>query len=141
MNKWQIICPIAAIATVVVVFAVISGRNHHRYFVYAQSRMVGEELATTTNSPHLVQVGLALRKQLSEFLVLPAGLSEVLVGDEPPPIGDGSACSRVILSNAVGGRLGIRLRQDAQQERFQVLDFWALPMPGTQSTATRRSTQ
>jgi hypothetical protein len=89
VNKWQIICPVVAIAIVAVVFAMLSGRNHHRYFVYAHSRMIGEDLVATTNSPHLVQVDPALQKRLSEFLVSPAGLSDVLIGDEPSPNGDG----------------------------------------------------
>jgi hypothetical protein len=129
VNKWQIICPVVSIGIVAVVFAMISGRSHHRYFIYAHSRMVGEELAATTNSPHLVQIGPGLQKRLSDFLVLPAGLSDVLIGDEPSPIGDGSACSRVVLSNATGGRLGIRLRQDVEPERFQVLGFWTITEP------------
>ncbi|HYG35351.1 MAG TPA: hypothetical protein VEC99_11230 [Clostridia bacterium] len=108
----------------------ISGRNHHRYFVYAHSRMVGEELAATTNSPHLVQIGSSLQKRLSEFLLPPAKLSLVLIGDEPPPIGDGAACSRVVLSNAAGKRLGIRLRQDTEPEKFHILGFWSIIEPG-----------
>ena len=113
-------------AIVGVVFAIVSGSNHHRYYVYAQSRMIGEKLVATTNSARLVHIGSGLQKRLSEFLVSPAGVAEVLLGDEPSPIGDGAACSRVIVSNAVGGRLGIRLRQDAKPERFHVLGFWTI---------------
>ncbi len=130
MNKWQIICPLVAMAIVGVVFAIVSGSNHHRYYVYAQSRMIGEELVATTNSARLVHIGSGLQKRLSEFLVSPAGVAEVLLGDEPSPIGDGAACSRVIVSNAVGGRLGIRLRQDAKPERFHVLGFWTITEDG-----------
>ncbi len=126
MNKWQIICPLVAIAIVAVVFAMVSGRNHRRYYVYAQTRMIGQELIAATNSTRLVQIGSGLQKRLSEFLVSPVGVVEVELGDEPSPIGDGTACSRVIVSNATGGRLGIRLRQDVEPERFHVLGFWTI---------------
>src|SRR2546426_7540907 len=96
----------------------VSGRNHRRYYVYAQTWMIGQELIAATNSTRLVQIGSGLQKRLSEFLVSPVGVAEVELGDEPSPIGDGTACSRVIVSNATGGRLGIRLRQDAEPERF-----------------------
>ena len=131
MNKWQIICPLVAIFLVAAVFSVISGRNHQRYYVYAHTRMIGEELLTSTNSAYLVQVGDDLEKRLSEFLVASAGVAEVELGDEPSPIGDGTACSRMIVSNAAGGRLGIRLRQDADPERFHVVSFWTITEPGT----------
>ena len=112
------------------VFALLSGRSHHRYFVHAHSRMVGEELAATTNSPHLVQVGPGLQKQLSEFMASPARLSEVLLGDEPSPLGDGSASSRVVLSNAAGARLGVRLRQDKTPGKFHAVGFWTVAGSG-----------
>ena len=129
MNKWQVLCPLAAIAIAAVVFAVfavVSGSNHHRYYVQAQTRMMGRELIATTNSARLVQLGPGLRKRLSEFLSSPAGVAEVVLGDAPSPIGDGSACSRLVISNATGGRLGIRLRQDSEPERFHVLGVWTV---------------
>ena len=86
MNKWQIICPLVAMAMVGVVFAIVSGSNHHRYYVHAQSRTIGEELVATTNSARLVHIGSGLQKRLSEFLVSPAGVAEVLLGDEPSPV-------------------------------------------------------
>jgi hypothetical protein len=129
VNKWQIICPLAAIALVVIVFAMVSGANHRRYDVQAQTRMIGQELIATTNSTRLVQVGSGLQKRLSEFLTSPAGVADVTLGDEPSPIGDGTACSRLIVSNATGGRLGIRLRQDSEPERFHVLGFWTITEP------------
>jgi len=126
VNKWQIICPLVAIAIAVMVFAVVSGSKHHRYYVYAQTRMIGQDLIATTNSARLAQIGPNLQKRLSEFLSSPAGVAEVVLGDEPSPIGDGAACSRLIVSNATGVRLGIRLRQDSEPERFHVLGFWTI---------------
>jgi len=83
----------------------------------------------TTNSTRLVQIGSGLRTKLSEFLASPAAVQQVELGDEPSPIGDGTACSRVILSNAAGTRVGIRLRQDAEPERFHVVGYWTITEP------------
>ena len=117
--------------------AMVSGRNHHRYFVYAHSRMIGEELVMTTNSTRLVQIGSGLRTKLSEFLASPAAVQQVELGDEPSPIGDGTACSRVILSNAAGARVGIRLRQDAEPERFHVVGYWTITEPDGAANRSR----
>src|SRR6185295_11251662 len=100
MNKWQIICPLVTLTLVAVVFARISGANHCRAYVYAHSRMIGQELVATTNSPHLVHIGPGLTQRLSEFLAFPTGVAGVELGDEPAPIGNGRACSRVIITNA-----------------------------------------
>ncbi len=130
VNKRQIICPVVAISLGGVVLALVNGRSHHRYHVYAQTRMIGEELSTTTNSPRLVRIGAELQKQLADLLASPSAVAEVQLGDEPSPIGDGSACSRLILSNAVGRRIGIRLRQDSEAARFNVLDYWTVTEQG-----------
>ena len=131
VNKWQIICPVVALAIVALVFAVIGGRVRHRYYLYAQTDIIGEELCTTTNSPRLAQIGPELQKRLADFLSSPSGVAEVQLDDVSSPIGDGSACSRLILSNAVEERIGIRLRQDSEPERFHVLGYWTVIEPGT----------
>ncbi len=129
MNKWQIICPLAAFAIVAVVFAMVSGSKHHRYYVQAQTHMLGQELIATTNSSRLGRLDSGLQKRLSEFLASPAHVAAVLLGDEPSPIGDGVASSRLILSNAAGERLAIRLRQGSGPEKFYVLNFWTVTSP------------
>jgi hypothetical protein len=129
VNKWQIICPLAPIVIAVVVFARVWSLNHYRYYVSAQTRMIGEELIATTNSTRLLKIGPGLKQRMSEFMAVPPGIAEIMHGDERSPIGDGTACSRLILSNATGGRLGIRLRQDSKPERFHVLGFWTIAEP------------
>jgi hypothetical protein len=129
MNKWQIICPLVAIALVVIVFTAIRGRAHRAYYIQAHTRMIGEDLIARTNSSHLVQIGPGLRKRLSDFLAFPSGVADVQLGDEPSPIGGGAACSRLVVSNVTGGRLGIRFRQDSAPERFHVLGFWTITEP------------
>ena len=130
MNKWQIICPLVAIAITiaiaVTVLGVISGRNQQRYYIHAQTEMIGNELIAAANSPRLTEKGSTLKDLkgwLATFLASPSGVAEVLLGDEPFPRGDGAACSRLILTNAAGQRLLIRLRQELEPERFQVLGY------------------
>jgi hypothetical protein len=127
MNKWQIICPLAALALVSIpgiVALVRQGPSGHRYYVTAQTRMIGEELCRSTNSTRLVRMPPALRDRLSRFLGSRTGVAGVLLGDEQPPLGDGTACSRLVLSNASNIRLTVRLRQEPGPEHFYVLGFW-----------------
>jgi hypothetical protein len=126
MNKWQIICPVTALALVAIFGLVSLGRREHRAYVIAQTRMIGVELTRGTNSPWLAEIKPALRARLAEFLTSKVAVAEVLPGDEPAPVGDGTACSRLILSNNVGERIGIRLQQDAGPERFHALGFWTI---------------
>jgi hypothetical protein len=129
MNKWQIIFPVAAMVVVAGVLAVMSGRKHHHADVIARTQMIGQDLIAKTNSPHLLRMSPLVQKRLAEFLQSKAGVAEVKLGDEPAPIGDGTASSRLILSNAAGVRLGIRLEQDSEPERFYFLGFWTITNP------------
>jgi hypothetical protein len=126
MNKWQIICPVVAIAVVAIFALGGQGRREHRYYVLEQTRMIGEELSRGTNSPRLAALGPALQARLSEFLTPQSGVAEVVLGDQSAPLGDGAACSRLVLSNSIGERLGIRLQQDAGPERFHILGYWTI---------------
>ncbi len=129
MNKWQIICPVAAMVVLAVILFSRQARREARYYITTQTEMVGQELIRSTNSPRLAENGPGLQDRLSRFLVVPSGVANVMLGDEPPPLGDGTACSRLILSNAAGARLGIRLRQDAKADTFHVLGFWTITEP------------
>jgi hypothetical protein len=126
MNKWQIICPVVAIVLVAFFGGTWQGRREARYYVLAQTRMIGEELSRGTNSPRLGALDPALQARLSGFLTPQRGVAEVLLGDQRAPLGDGTACSLLVLSNGVGARLGIRLYQDAGPERFHVLGYWTI---------------
>ena len=78
----------------------------------------------TTNSPQLVRIGPGLEGRLASLLNTNAGVSQVLLGDEPSPIGNGKAACRLILTNASGDCMGIRLRAD--EGKFHVLGFYSL---------------
>jgi|SRR5580765_6771597 len=127
MNKWQIICPLAALTLVsipAIVALVRQGPREHRHYITAQTRMVGEELCRSTNSTRLVRMPRALRDGLSHFFGSRTGVASVLLGDERAPLGDGTACSRLVLSNASRIRFTVRLRQEPGREHFYVLGFW-----------------
>jgi hypothetical protein len=123
MNRWQIICPVVAIAIFVLVTAMIHGRKQHDSFIRMTTYGVGREIIETTNSSHLIKIGPGLQARLSELLVSPTHIATVLLGDEPSPIGDGSACSRLVLTNDLGDGVVIRLRQADTPGTFHVVGF------------------
>jgi hypothetical protein len=123
MNKWQIICPVAAMLVGVMVMAVVATRTQHRGIIVAASSSIGHDLITTTNSARLVRVSPFLRARLSQLLGSPTQIAAVVPGDAAQPIGDGSACSRLVLTNTAGQRLLIRLRQADSSGMFEVAGF------------------
>jgi hypothetical protein len=136
MNKWQIICPVAAMALVAVLGLAGQARRNARYNTTAQTEMIGQDLIRATNSPRLSASDSALQNRLAAFLASPSGVAEVRLGDEPPPIGDGTACSRLVLSNSAGDRLGIRFRQAGPGD-FHALSFWTLTEPNGPATGSQ----
>ena len=123
MNKWQIICPAVAMLVVGLVFGIIAVRGQHRGFISVASRSIGGDLITGTNSSRLVRIGPDLHACLSALLAARAQVANVRLGDDPSPIGDGTACSRLVLTNDLGQGLLIRLRPADQSGKFQVLGF------------------
>ena len=123
MNKWQIICPVVALLIAGFIFAIITSRNHRNYFISVMSRSIGGDLIESTNSAHLVSIGPRLQTRLSELLSSPAGVATVRLGDEPSPHGDGTACSRLVLTNEAGMALLIRLRPAEESSMFHVLGY------------------
>ena len=123
MNKWQIICPVAALLVGGMVAGFVAVRGQHRGVIVAASSSIGRDLISTTNSTHLVRVNPYLRARLSQLLGSPTRVAAVLPGDEPPPAGDGMACSRLVLTNNAGQRLLIRLRQADRSGMFDVVGF------------------
>lgn len=138
MNRWQIIGPVGFLAAAVaLVLSVIHANQVRQQLIIPQTYRIGRELIATTNSTLLDGVGLGgLEVRLTGLLAYPTQVATVLLGDEPAPIGDGHACSRLILTNAHGDRLGIRLREDPHSERFRVLGFWTIT--DQSATPTRR---
>ena len=123
MNKWQIICPLFALMIVGMTIATIHESGEHRSFINVASHSIGGDLVAATNSPHLVRISPELRASLSDLLRSGGHFSTVVLGDDPSPLGDGQACSRIVLTNDVGQGMTIRLRQADQSGIFQVLSF------------------
>jgi len=123
MNKWQIILPITAFAVVFLAIGITHELGERDYAIRLMTASVGHELVTSTNSSHLTGGGADLQAQLYKLHTSPVGISTVLLGDEPSPIGDGSACSRLTLTNEVGQGLLIRLQQTDHPATFRVLSF------------------
>ncbi|MFA6544262.1 MAG: hypothetical protein WCS99_07540 [Limisphaerales bacterium] len=126
MNKWQIICPLTAMAIVGLVVAWLQpyGQRKASRYLEVQALQTGWDLVKTTNSPQLVRIGPGLEGRLASLLHTNAGVFKVLLGDEPSPIGNGKASCRLILTNAAADSFGIRLRADSG--KFHVLGYWSL---------------
>jgi len=125
MNKWQIICAVAILLAAAMLAPFVVKRSQQRGVISAASRSLGVELIASTNSSRLVRMSPYLRARLEQMLGSPTHVASVLLGDEAPPVGDGSACSRLVLTNAAGQRLLIRLRQ-AGDGTFEMVGFRSL---------------
>jgi hypothetical protein len=123
MNKWQIICPVVALLIAGTVAVNVAARSQHRGVIIAASSSLGHDLITETNSARLVRMSPFLRTKLSQLLGSPTHVAAVLSGDLPRPDGDGSACSRLVLTNSAGQCLVIRLRQADRSGKFDVVGF------------------
>lgn len=124
MNKTQIITPLIALAIAALVFGISLARSQHRSYVSSRALAIGYELLSTTNSIHLVGLDPELQGKLSQFLVATGALISVAYGDTAPPVGDGSALVRVFLKNSKEELLGLRLRPNAQSDKFEILGYW-----------------
>ncbi len=122
MNKWQIICPVTVMFVVAVVFAIRSARVHREIFVLSQTHAIAGELLSETNSVWLAKMSPDLRARLSVLLADNAGIDRCAYGDAPAPIGNGTADSHVVLTNAAGREMGIRLANTGGE--FDTLGWW-----------------
>src|ERR1700745_734849 len=102
MNKRAIIWSAVAIAIVAAVLVVLATKHRletSNQLITSRTYQIGQDLIAHRSSQHLAGLPPGLAGQLSNLLGSPTRVSTVLLGDEPPPIGDGSACSRLILTN------------------------------------------
>jgi hypothetical protein len=128
MNKWQIICPVALMALFAVTLvprAIKSQRSRVSEGIAFTTLSVAWDLETKTNSALLVSISPALKQALDEFLTTPGAYREALRrGDEPAPVGDGTATHRVYMGNVNDQYLALRLRYDQSLNKFHVVGFW-----------------
>ena len=136
MNKQNVAFSIFAAVLIAVVVGVMVLREAvegKRHFTTMMTYNVGKEPIAKTNSSFVAGIGPELHTQLSQLLASATDVARVRLGDEPPPVGDGRASSRVTLTNALAQGLGIRLQMGhdaAGQSRFNVLGYWTFSEPG-----------
>ena len=100
--------------------------TQHQNVLRTEMMYIGEDLVQTTNSARLVNIGPNLQDKLNELLASKTHVSKVLLGDEPI-MGDGKATGRLILTNAKGAAIGVRLRRERlSKEKYHVLGFWTI---------------
>jgi hypothetical protein len=129
MNNWKIIGPVVAIALAVAALAIgFKQWGYHRH-VSDGTRDIGQDLITHANSSRLANLPLGFAPQLSTLLASPTQISAVLMGDDPAPLGDGSACSRLILTNQSARGIHLRLGQTQDPEKFRIIGYWPLDKP------------
>jgi hypothetical protein len=128
MNKWQIICPVALMALFVLFSTPAAIRRHNmnrRDRIAFSTHGVARELEATTNSMLLVSLTPALKQALGQFLTTPTRYDDTFrSGDEPAPVGDGTATHRLYMRNHKDDYLTLRLKYDPKLKKFQVLGFW-----------------
>ena len=136
MNKWQIICPLTAIVVALGAVAVMHGRSNQRYFIQAATASIGADLIKGTNSPILVGrlsddgILAHLEGRLADLHRSPMHVAAVLMGDEPAPVGDGAACSRLVITNEEKDGILMRLEPADATGRFRVLGYLKVPQKG-----------
>jgi hypothetical protein len=140
--------PIFWVVVAVVLIAGVAGvsmisqlAGSKRQILVMQTYTVGRDLIANTNSPLLVGLASDLQTRLSEVLASRTQVACVRLGDEPPPIGDGRAISRLLLTNEVGDGVWLRFRAVERLERFDVLGYWKyLEAVGTPNQTFRSAT-
>ena len=130
MNKLQqIIVTGSGIAIGAAILGFAHSRLNHQRSLTTRTHQIGQELITNTNSLHLISLRPGLAGQLSDLLGSPTRVAAVLPGDEPAPVGDGSACSRLILTNQLAKGLEFRLGYASDPEKLEILGYWPLGQP------------
>ena len=121
----------AFVAGLVGVFVLREMAQGKRQFITMMTFSFGKEIIETTNSSLVAAISPELHKQLSQLFASATRVAGVRLGDEPPPAGDGRACSRIILTNALAHGLGIRLGLGSiGQSTFDILGYWTFSKPG-----------
>ena len=124
MNKRQVITAAVVIGLVLIAGVYVHGQRQRTQFISMMARKIGQDLLTTTNSVHLDRVGTGLRGQLISLLRSRTQVAEVRMGDAPQPLGDGQAHCQLVLTNAAGKGVVIRLQQTPVPEKFHVVGFY-----------------
>lgn len=123
MNRAKVIGVVGAVVAVGLLYATIQKRNAYHRAIRSASHAIGDELASKGNSSRLDRLNPRLQGRLADFARKRARVAGVLIGDEPPPAGDGNACSRLVLTNDARQGLLLRLGHAGQPGMFHVLGY------------------
>jgi hypothetical protein len=127
-QKLQIITPLVTMGIIALLLIVFHGRGEHRAFVLSQTYQIGQNVVSP-DYPRRLVFGPELERRLSGFLVSTGRVEAVRFGDEPAPIGDGKASSRLYLINGNHERLALRLTLETKGGGFHVLGIWTPSAP------------
>ena len=125
MNKWQIICPIAAMLLFVLALDFLFHRNIERVSYLIEASFVGRDLITTTNSDRITSTPPEFKRALAAFLASPAKSAGIRrhsaeAGHPETPI------ATVILAKK-RERLAITLRWQPNLRKFDLITFTNQP--------------
>jgi len=101
-------------------------KQERRDLMLALSMSVGSDLVHTTNSRALTGVTAELQSDIKQIQASPTQ-AIIRTGDDSPPLGDGRAYFRLLLTNAIGQGLTLRLRPESEPgtglRKFRVLGY------------------
>ena len=119
MNKWQIICPLAAMGLVAIALGFRHAGSHTREDLFAAASLVGDDIARSTNSERITDDGPALKSNLLQFLAVPAKCG----GVRPETPDEGKPTAVVSLVNEAGDRFDLHLRWEAKLRKFALMGY------------------
>ncbi len=122
---------LGAVGVIAVIVAgawfIARANQERRYAMFVVSMSVGPDLVHTNYSRSLTGVTPELQTDLNRLLASPTQCT-VRSGDEPPPLGDGRAYTRLVLTNEAGLSLTLRLRPEYgpshEFRKLRVLGYW-----------------
>jgi hypothetical protein len=129
MSRAMVIRLVGAVVLLVVVagaWFLARAKQERQYAMLMISMSVGADLVHTNYSRSLNGVTPELQADLNRVLASPTRCI-VRSGDERPPLGDGRAYTRLLLTNEAGQVLTLRLRPEyhgQQFQKFRVLGYW-----------------
>lgn len=102
-----------------------SSISHGRALLLHETRMIGEELLTNTNSSRIANLDpeSSLHKSLALLFYTNAMVAQITLTNEPSIIDKRKAASLLVLSNAAGQTLRIRLQRASERDKYDVLTF------------------
>lgn len=119
---------LGALAAIAVALTVVLAMTHRlgasNQAIVDRTYSIGRDLIAHGNSSQLAGLPPGLAGQLSNLLGSATQIAAVLPGDEPSPIGDGSACSRLILTNQLAKGLELRFCPALTGDKYRVLGYW-----------------